>query len=64
MVTIYNNGHLCRIDTYHCGMYRTQHYDGREKDRKVGKRGRGEREEDKEGVEMKRRKEEESEVTE
>ena len=34
-------------------MYRTQHNDGREEDREVGKRGRGER--DKEGVEVKRK---------
>ena len=40
-------------------MYRTQHNDGREGDREVGKRWRGEREGDKEGVEVKGRKEEE-----
>ena len=34
-------------------MYRTQHNDGREGDREVGKRWRGEREVDKEGVEVK-----------
>ena len=45
-------------------MYRTQHNDGKDGDREVGKRWRGEREEDKEGVEVKRRKEEERERTE
>ena len=47
-------------------MYRTQHNDGREGDREVGKRGRGEREGDEEEVEVevKRRKEEEWEGTE
>ena len=39
-------------------MYRTPHNDGREGDREVGKRWRGEREGDKEGVVVKRRKEE------
>ena len=39
-------------------MYRTQHNDEREGDREVGNRWRGEREGDKEGVEVKRRKEE------
>ena len=39
-------------------MYRTQHNDGREGDREVGKRWRGEREGDKEGLVVKRRKEE------
>ena len=42
-------------------MYRTQHNDGREGE--VGKRRRGERVEDKEGVEVKRMKEEEREGT-
>ena len=41
-------------------MYRTQHNDGTKGDREVGKR-RGEREGAKEGVEVKRRKEEERE---
>ena len=45
-------------------MYRTQQNDGREGDREVGKRWRGEREGDKEGVKVKRRKEEEREGTE
>ena len=63
MAIIYNNNHLCRIISY-CVMYRTQHNDGSEGDRKVGKRGRGEKEEDKEGVEVKRRKEEEKNGTE
>ena len=45
-------------------MYRTQHNDGTEGDREVGKRWRGEREGDKEGVEVKRRKEEERQGTE
>ena len=45
-------------------MYRTQHNDGRKGDREVGKRGRGDKEGDKEGVEVKRRKEEERERTE
>ena len=45
-------------------MYSTHHNDGREGDREVGKRWRGEREGDKEGVEVKRRKEEEREGTE
>ena len=58
MVIIYNNNYLCRI-IYHCVMYRTQHNNGREGCREVGKRWRGEREEDKEGVKVKRRKEEE-----
>ena len=42
-------------------MYRTQHNDRREGDREVGRRWRGEREgdKDKEGVEVKIRKEEE-----
>ena len=52
----------CRIINY-CAMYRTQHNDGTEGDREVGKRWRGEREEDKEGVKVKRRKEEEREGT-
>ena len=42
-------------------MYRTQHNDGREGDREVGKRWRGGREGNKEGVKVKRRKEEERE---
>ena len=45
-------------------MYETQHNDGTEGDREVGKRRRGERKGDKEGVEVKRRKEEEREGTE
>ena len=45
-------------------MYKTQHNDGTEGDREVGKRRRGERKRDKEGVEVKRRKEEEREGTE
>ena len=45
-------------------MYRTPHNDGREGDREVGKRWRGEWEGDKEGVKVKRRKEEEREGTE
>ena len=57
MVIIYNNNHLCRIINY-CVMYRTHHNDGREGDREVGKRWRGEREGDKERVEVKRRKDE------
>ena len=44
-------------------MHRTQPNDGREGDREVGKRWRGEREEDKEVVKVKRRKEEEREGT-
>ena len=51
MVIIYNN----------YVMYRTQHNDGREGE--VGKRRRGERVGDKEGVEVKRMKEEEREGT-
>ena len=39
----------------YCVMYRTQHNDGREGE--VGKRRRGEREGDKEWVELKKRKE-------
>ena len=45
-------------------MYRTQHNDGTEGDREVGKIWRGEREWDKKGVMVKRRKEEEREKTE
>ena len=45
-------------------MYRTQHNDGREGDREVRGRWRGEREGDKEGVKVKRRTEEEREGTE
>ena len=45
-------------------MYRTQHNDGREGDREVRKRGSGEKEGDKERVEVIRRKEEEREGTE
>ena len=59
----YSNNHLCRIINY-CAMYRTQHNDGREGDREVGKRWRGEREGYQEGLEVKRRKEEEREGTE
>ena len=41
MVVIYNNKHLCKIINY-CVMYKTQHNDGTEGDREVGKRRRGE----------------------
>ena len=44
-------------------MYRTQPNDGREGDREVGKRWRGEMEGDKKGVKVRRRKEEEREGT-
>ena len=54
MHILYNNNHLCRMINY-CVMYRTQHNDGREGE--VGKRRRGEREGDKEWVELKKRKE-------
>ena len=45
-------------------MYRTHHNDGREGDREVGKRWRGEREGDKEGVEGKIKKKRERELKE
>ena len=62
MAIIYNNSHQCRVINY-CVMYITQHNDGRAGE--VGKRrGREEREGDKEGVEVRRRKDEEREGTE
>ena len=58
MVIIYNNNHLCRI--INKLLIKTQHNNGREGCRKEMERGEGE---DKKGVEVQRRKEEEREGT-